>query len=506
MPEWSDVQLRRCRPAATQRIDRYLRLRLVACDLFAAGAAWSALMAITLLHRRVDAAGTFDALSITVIMTGTTALVLAAFGLYRQAVDTVRATLLSRLLWCGALIGLGGTELSRLVGLPLTVSAAGASAMSVFVALSASHTLFQNWLGQSRARGRYVRPLLLVGAWDSVHQLARIVAERPQLGYRVCGYAGPPQGTTDGPGPRRVADLVGAPTAARRLGAAALVSATGVPAPQLNALVRSLQSCEVDVYLSTGLFGMDHRRMRSLPLFHEPLVYLEPFGRSRWHQVAKRMLDVALAAVGLVLSLPVLGVAALAIKVQDGGPVLFHQVRVGRHQRPIVVTKLRTMRTGAEDEVAGLAVRNERDGPLFKVDDDPRVTRVGRLLRASSIDEIPQLWNVVRGTMSMVGPRPALVEEAAQFDPVLCRRFSVLPGVTGLWQLEARDDPSFNSYRRLDLFYVDNWTVPMDISIMISTVGSVAARAVRLMRRRGPKLPAPALFVCSEPELAGAST
>jgi lipopolysaccharide/colanic/teichoic acid biosynthesis glycosyltransferase len=125
---------------------------------------------------------------------------------------------------------------------------------------------------------------------------------------------------------------------------------------------------------------------------------------------------------------------------------------------------------------------NERNGPLFKLSYDPRVTRVGRLLRAASIDELPQLFNVLRGDMSLVGPRPALPDEAAQFDPELGERTSVPPGITGLWQVEARDNPSFEAYRRLDLFYIDNWSVAMDLSILTATVGVVIKRAVRTLR------------------------
>jgi lipopolysaccharide/colanic/teichoic acid biosynthesis glycosyltransferase len=133
--------------------------------------------------------------------------------------------------------------------------------------------------------------------------------------------------------------------------------------------------------------------------------------------------------------------------------------------------------------LADLVGENQRNGPLFKLAHDPRVTRVGRILRATSIDELPQLVNVVRGEMSLVGPRPALASEVAQFDVELLERSSVLPGITGLWQVEARDNPSFHTYRRLDLFYVDNWSVAMDLTILVATLGVVIKQGLRSLRR-----------------------
>ncbi len=138
----------------------------------------------------------------------------------------------------------------------------------------------------------------------------------------------------------------------------------------------------------------------------------------------------------------------------------------------------------AERHVAALASRNERDGILFKVDDDPRVTPIGRCLRAISLDELPQLVNVLRGEMSLVGPRPALPSEVAQFEDRLLARHLVTPGVTGLWQVEARDVPGLGAYTRLDLFYVENWSVVLDLAILLSTVTHVLGRAARLLLRR----------------------
>jgi lipopolysaccharide/colanic/teichoic acid biosynthesis glycosyltransferase len=185
----------------------------------------------------------------------------------------------------------------------------------------------------------------------------------------------------------------------------------------------------------------------------------------------------------LVLSLPLLVLAALAIKVTDPGPVFFKQVRVGKNGHLFTLYKFRTMVVDAEKRMAALARDNERNGPLFKMQGDPRVTKVGKLLRLSSIDEIPQLLNVLKGQMSLVGPRPALPKEVLEFDDDLRRRELVKPGITGLWQVEARDSPSFDAYRRLDLFYVDNWTLIGDLDIMLDTLEHMLGRLIGSFRR-----------------------
>jgi exopolysaccharide biosynthesis polyprenyl glycosylphosphotransferase len=259
-----------------------------------------------------------------------------------------------------------------------------------------------------------------------------------------------------------------------------IIAASAVAPVELNRLSRELMVAGIHVHLSSGLRGVDHRRLRPLPMAHEPLFYLEPLALSRSQLMAKRALDILGASAVLLVSAPVLLVVAIAIKLQDGGPILFRQQRVGRDGKPVQVLKLRTMVPDAEarfDEVAGLNERN--GGPLFKLNRDPRRTRVGRILEATSIDELPQLINVLRGEMSLVGPRPALPHEVAEFDDELLERLSVKPGVTGLWQVTARDNPAFYAYRRLDLFYVENWSVTLDLAIMLGTVRSLLVRLFR---------------------------
>jgi lipopolysaccharide/colanic/teichoic acid biosynthesis glycosyltransferase len=203
--------------------------------------------------------------------------------------------------------------------------------------------------------------------------------------------------------------------------------------------------------------------------------------------LVKRFVDVICSTLLLVVTAPILLAAALWIKLEDGGPVIFRQTRIGKDGRRFQLFKLRSMVVDAEARLAEIRHRNERlDSPLFKLEADPRVTRAGRFLRATSIDELPQLFNVLRGDMTLVGPRPALAEEVASFDEELLRRLRVTPGVTGLWQVKARENPSFEVYRDLDLFYVENWSLSMDLAILASTAASVLVRAVRQLRSDQP--------------------
>jgi lipopolysaccharide/colanic/teichoic acid biosynthesis glycosyltransferase len=214
----------------------------------------------------------------------------------------------------------------------------------------------------------------------------------------------------------------------------------------------------------------------------------------------KRLIDVVGSTVTLLVALPLLAVVALLVLILDGRPVLFRQERVGRGGRPFTMLKFRTMVGGAERMLGALQTRNERHGPLFKLTDDPRVTTLGRFLRNSSLDELPQLFNVLRGDMSLVGPRPALASETAQFNAALREaRQQVRPGITGLWQIKARDDPAFDEYERLDILYVEARTLRLDLAILALTLPAVLRSAVRRMGGRPAAAPRPDVAVAPAP-------
>ena len=184
----------------------------------------------------------------------------------------------------------------------------------------------------------------------------------------------------------------------------------------------------------------------------------------------KRSLDIVVAGLGLLVLAPILGAIGLLVRREDGGPVLFRQVRVGLHGRPFGMLKFRSMVPDAEARVADLAAANEIAGHAFKVTDDPRITRTGRWLRRFSLDELPQLWNVLRGEMSLVGPRPPLEREVAGYDLWHRRRLSMKPGITGLWQVRARREPDFDRWVAADLEYIDRWSLWLDLQIMVRTI------------------------------------
>jgi len=187
----------------------------------------------------------------------------------------------------------------------------------------------------------------------------------------------------------------------------------------------------------------------------------------------KRSVDVTLGSALLILSAPLLMALAVLIRIDSRGPAIYRARRVGKYGSDFWCYKLRTMVANADSLRTTLEEKNERDGILFKIAYDPRVTRVGRFLRKFSLDELPQLWNVVRGDMSLVGPRPALPEEVARYKREHFERLSVTPGITGAWQIRARRDPSFESYIQLDTEYVRNWNFWLDIKIMLRTISVV---------------------------------
>jgi lipopolysaccharide/colanic/teichoic acid biosynthesis glycosyltransferase len=192
-------------------------------------------------------------------------------------------------------------------------------------------------------------------------------------------------------------------------------------------------------------------------------------------QATKRGLDIVGASLGLVVLVPLFLLVALWIVLVDGSPVLFRQWRAGSHGRPFRVVKFRTMVPDAEDQLPLVEGLNEIRGPGFKITVDPRVTRTGRALRRMSIDELPQLWNVLKGEMSLVGPRPALPREVAEYAPWHHRRLETRPGITGLWQVSARSECDFDRWVEVDLAYLDNWSLLLDLKILLRTIPVVLA-------------------------------
>jgi exopolysaccharide biosynthesis polyprenyl glycosylphosphotransferase len=346
----------------------------------------------------------------------------------------------------------------------------------VTTALVVERSIARSLIAGMRRTGRLRQGMLIVGTDAQAIGLLHALTRRPELGYDVVGFAGPDSiGVRAG---RRVlGDIDDIDAILDRTGATSVaVSARALDGATLNRMTRFLTDRGIDFMVLSGLRDIDLARFMTQDIDGRTLFHVDPVIRDGWRALAKRAFDVAIACAGLLVTAPLLIAALIAIRLDSRGPLLFRQARAGQDGRPFEILKLRTMSVDADARKHELQHLNEADGPLFKIDDDPRVTRVGRVLRRLSIDEIPQFINVLRGDMSVVGPRPATPDEVEQWDAALYDRLRVLPGITGLWQVSGRSDTSFDDYKRFDLFYVDNWSLAHDVRIVARTVGVVLGR------------------------------
>ncbi len=251
-----------------------------------------------------------------------------------------------------------------------------------------------------------------------------------------------------------------------------------VPRSGLSRIEGPLLYCEtvgVTASVAVDLFDLQFTLGKESSIFGMPLVTFEPVPGRVGLMLVKRLLDIVLSLVGLVVVAPIYGAIALAIKISSkGGPVYFLQERCGLQGRKFQMCKFRTMVENAEDQLKDLLAQNEMQGPAFKLENDPRVTPLGKFLRKTSLDELPQLWNVLHGDMSLVGPRPPLPREVDQYDPWQRRRLSMRPGITCIWQANGRNRiTDFNEWTRMDLEYIDNWSLMMDAKILFKTIPAV---------------------------------
>ena len=323
-----------------------------------------------------------------------------------------------------------------------------------------------------RRKGRCLRPVAIAGTGPEASAIARAFSDRPELGYCVVGVIGNPQAEVE-PDLTERYPVFDAKTKIvdelRAAGAAGVVVATtDVDLETSNRLIRTLTDAAIHVELSSSLRDIDATRLSVRPLGGFSMLYVEPVKRDGWRPVAKRGFDMALSGLALVATLPVLALAALAIRLTSPGPVFYRQERVGYRGRRFLIFKLRSMYVDGDQMLKDL-VDQIPEGPVVKLRRDPRVTPVGRVLRRFSIDELPQLLNVVRGDMSLVGPRPEQPSEVALWTPELFDRLRVRPGVTGVWQVNGRS-AARDTKDRWDLYYVDNWSIWHDLAILFKTV------------------------------------
>ncbi len=249
-----------------------------------------------------------------------------------------------------------------------------------------------------------------------------------------------------------------------------------VPADRLDRLSEALEACEnlgVDARVLVDLYRPAHAHSYVEELFALPFYGVSPTLTRQGALAVKRAIDVVGAALILVLTLPLLGVVGALIRVSSRGPVIFRQIRSGFHGRAFEMYKLRTMVADAEQRRSELLHLNEMNGPVFKVSDDPRLTRLGRFIRRYSVDELPQLINVIKGEMSLVGPRPLPLYEASRIKGAQRRRLAMRPGLSGLWQTRGRSTVDFDEWMRMDLEYVDQWSLALDLRILLATLPEV---------------------------------
>ncbi len=329
-----------------------------------------------------------------------------------------------------------------------------------------------------RVAGHFNETVLLVGSPGYIGEIHKVLARESWLGYQVIGCLIPPtyaglERISAGIPVLGLIDDIRAIVDAERPDIVFFTAGAVKSSTQLRRLAWELEDhANVQIIVAPNVTDVSSQRIRIRPVAGLPLMHL---GRSRSQLAtndAKRLFDVVGALAILALIWPVLLAAMLWVKLHDGGPALFRQARVGREGVEFTCLKLRSMSIDAEQRLPEL---EGRDHVLFKSTSDPRVTRPGRFIRRFSLDELPQLWNVVRGEMSLVGPRPPLQSEVEQYEDDMLRRLNVLPGMTGLWQVSGRSDLSWEDTVRLDLYYVDNWSMVQDLLILARTVSAVLA-------------------------------
>ena len=335
--------------------------------------------------------------------------------------------------------------------------------------------LMRRWtLAYLYRHGRWVDRVLVIGSGETGRSLMRTLLARPDLGYQAIGYLvnGSQEdniglGLIPHLGPYQELENV-----LQELPSLHTVF-IALPGEMHQETVRLLDICEnqgVRAQAVPDLLQISLHRVEFTNMAGIPILGVREVNINRLERFLKRVMDLAILAVLAIPSLLVGLVVAVAIKLDSPGPVIYSGVRVGRSGRLFKMYKFRSMVINAEEQKEALQALNEADGPLFKIKDDPRLTRVGRFIRRTSMDELPQLFNVLQGTMSMVGPRPPLPEEVAQYKPWHRQRLTVIGGLTGLWQVSGRADLTFDELCLLDIYYIENWSLSLDIRILLQTV------------------------------------
>ncbi|MER2133599.1 MAG: sugar transferase [Arthrobacter sp.] len=389
--------------------------------------------------------------------------------------------ILSASFWVFGLVAVVSYALQLEIARGYVVIALPAGLLSLFGA----RTLVRNYLRSERRSGTSSSSVLLVGGVDGVNHLARALAKEPMAGYcPVATYLPNALPETSAARTLGLPNLGVDPSsdaierAVKKCQPDAVAFSSGVPLPPqtIRELGWTLAELNIKMIMAPALTDVAGPRIHTQPLAGLPLIHVSTPNLGSGQRLTKRAFDLIGASSLLILLAPLLATVALLVRFDSPGPVLFRQSRVGTQGRHFQMFKFRSMVVEAEQRLDELRSRNEGNGVLFKLKVDPRVTRVGRVLRRYSLDELPQLLNVLNGTMSLVGPRPPLPAEVEQYQRHVHRRLMVRPGLTGLWQVSGRSLLSWDDSVRLDLYYVENWSLLGDIAILLRTFRAVLGR------------------------------
>jgi exopolysaccharide biosynthesis polyprenyl glycosylphosphotransferase len=337
----------------------------------------------------------------------------------------------------------------------------------------------RRWLHRRRGHGHFMHRVVVVGSIEAVTHLASHLQRTSYAGFTVVGACVPAAVEFLLVGERRI-PVFGEPgenvldaLATVQANVLAIAGDSALPPGSLRALAWQLEGTGIDLIVAPAVTDVAGPRIAMRPVAGVPLLHLEEPQLSGPARLFKECFDRSAAAVALVVLAPLFLAIAVAVRLSSPGGILFRQERVGRHGERFIIHKFRTMVDRAEDDLADLLHLNEHDGVLFKLREDPRRTRVGCWLRRFSLDELPQLWHVVTGQMSLVGPRPPLPSEVERYGEDVRRRLLVKPGLTGLWQVSGRAELAWDETVRLDLYYVDNWSPALDFLILWKTISAV---------------------------------
>lgn len=342
--------------------------------------------------------------------------------------------------------------------------------------LLAARWSMRQWLSRQRVHGHYLSRVVVLGRPNDVRYVVSQIEKKSGAAYKVVGVAlsGSAGAGTFTQG-SHVLNIVGDERTVVEAVASVDADAVIVAGPMkggsryIQRLGWKLEQSSTQLILTTGLTNVAGPRIHSRPVEGLPLMHVELPQYAGAKHALKRLFDITLAAAALVALIPVFLVLAVMIKRDSPGPVIFRQERVGRGGEKFNMLKFRSMVETAEDDLAGLLEHNEGAGVLFKMQNDPRVTGVGRWMRKHSLDELPQFWNVLKGDMSLVGPRPPLQREVDNYHHKVLRRLYIKPGLTGMWQINGRSELNWRDSVRLDLYYVENWSLAGDLIILWRT-------------------------------------